>query len=370
MTLRDCLVAPAPIRRGLPRTRIVEDVLYVPHSAARGRPSALFACRSHRFVAESVDYRGRGRRTPSWQRTDWPDDLPEDWRRAVPEAPEPAYLFLGGAHMHFGHFLVTTLPRFWPLLGREPLPPILCHAPTIPALWQPFGFAIAILARLGLTVADIHAFDGPMRLRRAVVPAPAFQEEAFAHPVFRDLCAAIGAGCYAPEEIGCEARPAYLAKTRLAGGVRRFVNEDEVVAVLDREGVEIVHPETMAFAEQVRLFATRQGVAGSLGSAFHTALFAPGGRRVVVLSPDPAVNATFALVDALAGNAVAYLHQPGTAAILGERFGMEHRLPDPRGAAEGMLRRMAGAAPRPRLGWRERFAAGWSALAGRIGGGS
>jgi len=373
MSLRDCRTPRIPpIRRDLPAVRMVENALYLPHSEARGRPSALFDD-ARRFVPESVDYRGT---VPSWQRTDWPRDwaggLPED----VPEAPEEAYLFLGGAHLHYGHFLVTTLPRFWPLLSGRPAAPILCYAPTDPALWQPYRFAVDILSRLGLDVRDIHAFEGPRRLRRAIVPAPAFQEEAFGHAVFRDLCLAIGAGCYAPDEVDADDRPAYLAKTRLAGGVRRFANEDEVTEILAREGVEILHPEAMSFAEQVRLFARRRVVAGSLGSALHTTLFAPPGRRVAALSPGRTINPTFRLVDVLCGNAVSYLHQPGTAEAAPGAFGSQQHLADPRAAAEDLLRRMErmAAAPVPgggagagsRLaGAGSRLAGAWSRLFGR-----
>jgi capsular polysaccharide biosynthesis protein len=361
MTLRACRTPRIlRLRPDLPAVRTIEDVLYLPHSAARGQPSALFDA-ARRFIPESVDYRGPGA-SPSWQRTDWPLDLPAD----VPLAPEETYLFLGGAHLHYGHFLVTTLPRFWPLLQGRPAAPILCYAPAHESLWQPYHFALDILARLGLEVRDIHAFEAPMRLRRAIVPAPAFQEEGFAHTVFRDLCREIGAGCYAPDEVDADERPAYLAKTRLAGGVRRFANEEAVTEILAREGVEILHPEAMSFSEQVRFFARRRMVAGSLGSALHTALFAPPGRRVVALSPGPAINPTFLLVDALCGNSVAYLHQPGTAETEPGTFGSQQALTDPSAAAEGLLRRMErmATAPVPRRGV---LSAAWSRL-GRMAG--
>ncbi|UHC15831.1 glycosyltransferase family 61 protein [Methylobacterium currus] len=365
MMLRDCRTPRTPrLRRDLPAVRVVENVLYLPHSEARGQPSALFDAARH-FIPESVDVRGSGT-TPSWQRTDWPQDWPDGPPASVAEAPEETYLFLGGAHLHYGHFLVTTLPRFWPLLRAQAPAPVLCYAPAHPALWQPFRFAVDILALLGLDVRDIHAFEAPMRLRRAIVPAPAFQEEGFAHTVFRDLCREIGAGCYAPDEVDADERPAYLAKTRLSGGVRRFANEEAVTEILAREGVEILHPEAMSFSDQVRLFARRQVVAGSLGSALHTALFAPSGRRVVALSPGPRINPTFLLVDALCGNAVAYLHQPGTAETEPGAFGSQQTLTDPRAAADGLLRRMdrmrAASAP-----GRGVLSAAWSRL-GRMAG--
>ncbi len=133
--------------------------------------------------------------------------------------------------------------------------------------------------------------------------------------------------------------------------MRRFANEAAVTEILAREGVEILHPEAMSFAEQVRLFARRRVVAGSLGSALHTALFAPPGRRVVALSPGPVINPTFLLVDALCGNAVSYLHQPGTAELEPDAaFGSRQALADPRTVADGLLRQMARMAAAPPRG--------------------
>ncbi|TNC10205.1 glycosyltransferase family 61 protein [Methylobacterium terricola] len=362
MTLRDCRTPRIPrLRRDRPAVRTFENALYLPHSAARGQPSALFDA-ARRFIPESVDIRGPGD-TPSWQRTDWPEEWAAGLPGDVPEAPEETYLFLGGAHLHYGHFLVTTLPRFWPLLQGRPAAPILCYAPTHEALWQPYRFAVDILGHLGVGVRDIHAFEAPRRLRRVIVPEPAFREEAFAYTVFRDLCLRIGAGCYDPGEVDADDRPAYLAKTRLPVGVRRFANEEAVTEILAREGVEILHPEAMSFSDQVRLFARRRVVAGSLGSALHTALFAPPGRRVAALSPSPQVNPTFLLVDALCGNTVAYLHQPGTAEVEPGAFGSQQRLADPRAAAEGVLRRIE----RLAAGERGAFAAAWARL-GRLAG--
>ncbi|OAS22431.1 glycosyltransferase family 61 protein [Methylobacterium platani] len=367
MTLRDCRTPRIPrLRRALPAVRTIEHAVYLPHSTARGQPSALFDA-ARRAVPSSVDIRGPGD-APSWQRTDWPAEWSAGLPADVPEAPEETYLFLGGAHLHYGHFLVTTLPRFWPLLEARPAAPILCYAPVHEALWQPYRFAVDILGLLGLSVREIHAFDEPVRLRRVVVPEPAFREEAFAHTVFRDLCLRIGASCYAPGEVDADDRPAYLAKTRLAGGVRRFANEEEVTEILAREGVEILHPEAMGFAEQVRLFARRRVLAGSLGSALHTALFAPPGRRVAALSAGPGINPTFLLVDALCGNAVAYLHQPGTVETEPGAFNSQQFLPDPRAAAEGLLRRME----RMAVGGGERgaLAAAWSRLGRMVGRGA
>ncbi len=108
----------------------------------------------------------------------------------------------------------------------------------------------------------------------------------------------------------------------------------------------------------------------------HTALFAPPGRRVVALSPGRTINPTFRLVDVLCGNAVSYLHQPGTAEAAPGAFGSQHHLADPRAAAEDLLRRMERMAAAPvrgglagagsRLaGTRSRLAGAWSRLTGR-----
>lgn len=65
---------------------------------------------------------------------------------------------------------------------------------------------------------------------------------------------------------------------------REMTNEPEIEAVASDEGFEIVRPETLAWREQVSLFAGARVVAGEFGSGLHNTLFSPRGAKIVALN--------------------------------------------------------------------------------------
>lgn len=284
-----------------PRLRTVENAHYLPF--VHDGPWGVFDA-DRRIVEESVDYLGPERRL-QYQVTDWPPGL----SGPIEEAPEEHYLYLGQLNPHYGHFIVNTLARFWPMLEAGDHPPLLCHSYFGGhALLSGRSFVVDILDRLGLRLADLTVFDRPVRVRRLTVAAPALQEMASAHPLMAALGDAVGRASLDGVPVDTETRPVYLSKARLVDYVQRIENEDEMADALSRAGVDIVYPETLSFDEQIRLLARRRTIVTSLGSALHTALFAPPGRSMIVLSQIPQINATYLLVDALKGNRSRYYH--------------------------------------------------------------
>ncbi|MEH3146506.1 MAG: glycosyltransferase family 61 protein [Methylobacterium frigidaeris] len=306
------------LREDRPALREVADALYLPHSF--DGPWGVFGP-DGRIGPDGVD-----------------GPLPDP--AGVPAAPEAEYLYLGHLVPHYGHFIIDSLSRLWPLAAREGRPlRLLIHTfDPLPAFGA-LDFLRSILGRLGLSPEDLVAFDRPTRLTRLIVPAPSFLAQVEAHIVFADLCRRIGAGFYDPAEADADERPLYLSKSRLATGIARIANEDDLVGELDRRGVEIAYPERLAFGEQVRLLSRRRLILGSTGSAFHTTIFAAPGRRLIGLNWMPAVNANFGLVDRLAGNAARYYHLAGTRYAPAEGFEFRWTIPDPRAVAAELVAR-------------------------------
>lgn len=77
-------------------------------------------------------------------------------------------------------------------------------------------------------------------------------------------------------------------KTRLflrrSGKSRQMTNAEEVEALVQQFGFDTVEPETLSFAEQVRLFSCADVVLGQGGAAFGNIIFAPKGCHVIILS--------------------------------------------------------------------------------------
>ncbi|WP_053221175.1 glycosyltransferase family 61 protein [Methylobacterium indicum] len=333
----------AEVRQGRPALRLVEDARYLVRTPGCDRIPVIFDA-DGRMVAESLDHHS-SERTPTWQATEWPVD-----QGPVTEAaPAGPHLYIGAIHPHYGHFVINTLARLWPLLDHSGeasvdgavRPTLLCHGPGLGADWSATPFIPEILGRLGLSVMDLASFGHPVRIPTLLVPQAALQQDDYAFPVLADLCGRIGRGYYAPDEVDADPQPVYLSKTRLTAGVRRFANEAAVTAILEREGVRIVHPELLSFPEQVRLFARHRVVLGANGSAFHTLLFAPPGRRVIVLSDRLKLGGTYRLIDLITRTRAHYYYPVGTTSHAGNGFTVDFTLPEPETVAAELLDKIA-----------------------------
>ncbi|WP_198039204.1 glycosyltransferase family 61 protein [Paraburkholderia sp. SOS3] len=67
-------------------------------------------------------------------------------------------------------------------------------------------------------------------------------------------------------------------------GARSIINSEEVEALLEEHGFECVDTATLAFEEQVRLFAESKMIVGPLGAAFTNLIFCMAGCRVLGLA--------------------------------------------------------------------------------------
>jgi hypothetical protein len=66
---------------------------------------------------------------------------------------------------------------------------------------------------------------------------------------------------------------------------RRCVNEDDVIAIMQRYGFSIIEPEKFAFLEQVAIFARARFIVGPSGAGMFNAVFTPPGAKVLSLEP-------------------------------------------------------------------------------------
>ncbi len=194
------------------------------------------------------------------------------------------YLFLGTLTAHFGHFILGSMGRLWPLrFAPDPrMRFVVLNPEPLDSLFDS-AFLRDILGQLGLGPHNVVGFSGPVRFARLVVPSPAIEEHNFSHRVFARMCNRIGALLTAHLPPAPRAAPVFLSKARMRAGVARLANEAEFCDRLASGGVEIVYPETLDFPEQVRLFRDTAMLTGWAGSAMHASVFAPG-RDMLTLS--------------------------------------------------------------------------------------
>ena len=203
------------------------------------------------------------------------------------QAPSPAaidrlqcpgrWLYGGIWFDHYGHFLLETLARAWHLAD---LPgPVVFHRrpeqPGGPIAATMSGWQTELVNALFGTPSRIHFVTSTMEFEELVV--------AEAGCVLGDRCttdqadalARIGKRIAAPAPAERNDRKLWLSRSALTRGC--VIGERDFETDLAAAGFEVIHPQAMPLAAQIRAFDEARLVAGFTGSAFHTALMA--GRR-------------------------------------------------------------------------------------------
>lgn len=257
-------------------------------------------------------------------------------------APAGNYLYGGVVIFHYGHFLVSTLCRFW-MATKADLKDykIVCHGHGTPEQWFSIPFVREVLFALGLTHENLVVFDKPVRLPRLIIPRPTCQEHNFVYRAFADLGHLVGHNLLRERDIPKSDTPVWLTKLGLPSGVQGLGNEEELLNVLQREGVEIVDPAVMPMPDKVGLFARRPVLMGTTSSAFHTSILYEPGARLVCLNLYPTINSNWVMLDKANENLISYYYSP-VETVEGpraeRRFDQEFRLLDPEGTAVELLR--------------------------------
>jgi len=325
------LLGSTELRGGELQRPIYRDVMYIQTGRTKGDQGLYDQAKSvvpeARYIRDGVNL-GRDFCDVIYDRFDYVDE-------------EPGLAFLGTIHGHYGHFITDTLARLW---AHSHLPSakwlVLNHGPIETLLAIPF--IAEILSAAGIGRDRLTSYPGPTLLPSIAVPEPAFIEQTSVHPAFGQFCAEVGIALMHGLD-RTATRPAYLSKGRYAG-ITNIINEDDLCALLEASGVEIIFPELLTVGEQARLFRDREAIAGPMGSNLHTSVFAPA-RAVVGLCVDPCCLSNQALLDASSGGRTIDLYpadlieRHGPAG--GQRF---HRLLDVRRVADRLLEAMEASA--------------------------
>lgn len=256
-----------------------------------------------RWVRGAVHDR-EGRLVPASQRIwngDAQDPVPADPDHVRPRLGtrrlRGRWIYAGHWTIHFGHFLLETLPNLWPdpSTYAGPLSGIVAHRPprgriptdkpvplqsAEPAPWQRDLLELSGYGAGSLRV--VH--DRPVRAQHLVVPARPVLIKRWARPeavaVWRRVSDAVGSRGSHPR--------VYLSRSRFhaqdAGATRARTDEAwdaHLDATFAAAGFHVAHPETLPVAQQIELVRGARILAGLGGSAMHLSAFAEPGTRVL-----------------------------------------------------------------------------------------
>lgn len=224
----------------------------------------------------SVVARGAGgtvlRRAARWQRVDEPLVV-----LANMDAP---------FHRNYYHWMVLTLARIHGLMVRGILKTRRLLLPR-----ELTGWMRSSLADIGLDESRIRWYEvaDDLRLSDALVASPAeFASPTLVEGLRRCLWQAAGLDPDAPPPL---TRRVYLARR---GETRRPMAEaEEMIALAESLGFEIVAPETLSLLDQVRLFATARAIAGPPGAAFTNLMWTQPDCRVLTVYKQDIYSPTF-----------------------------------------------------------------------------
>lgn len=224
-------------------------------------------------------------------------------------------VFAGYCFPHYGHFITETLSRLWLPVSPQQAVILLASGRMSQSITTDNAFAALpafvqqLLAAAGITC--VHLLADPAHLPRGscLVPWPLFQTRYSIHPEYTRLLSELGtrvklarfqSGTMA--ETPSSAKRVYLARNKLRSGLRPLRNEERVMACFEQHGFSIIHPERLAFDDQIAILEQAEIIAGFAGSALHTVAFTSSPRQLICLSCEHTINSNFLLFSSARGD--------------------------------------------------------------------
>lgn len=225
----------------------------------------------------------------SWCRMDGRFTLPEDVDRDAGARPLAGHhYFLGSVHAHFGHAVLEGLSRVWAFAEfsvRHPGGMALVYEPALP------DFGWDLLARAGVPRDRVLTLSEPVCVERLHVPGPAQRTHRWLTPQMTEVWQAVGASV---DDDGSATARTWLS--RRGTSHRSLTNAAEIEAVFVAAGFDIVRPEILSLADQLRVARRSSVLAGCVGSQMYLAAFQRRGGHALVMAPSNFLYADDALI--------------------------------------------------------------------------
>jgi hypothetical protein len=192
---------------------------------------------------------------------------------------EPA-IFLGcDEAFNYGAFTIWTLPKLIEALRFDPATKILLPV---------FKYTVGFLECAGIDSSRVIAQDLNCiySLDRAIVPSARNRNFWLDNDTLAFFAAI-------RERIGekQQNRKIYISRREFqktgAGQTRIMRNEDELIAELVKRGFEIVEPQQLSPASQIKLFSSSATVVGAAGAGLFNSVYCRPGTRLICIESEP-----------------------------------------------------------------------------------
>jgi|GEM_PF-917558 len=280
----------------------IADVIYIP--ASNSHPGGLYD-NQLQPISHAITHRDN----KTWLGAPLKEVI--DLNKLPLHTSDKPYFFIGDIYNHYGHFIVESTARLWPLLH---LPNgfaknyLYCGKDASEKLLQK-TYIKDIYGCFSLSPDNFLRFDQPCRLQNVFIPLPAFEIRRQGNQLFRETMLHVGnhlAGDLS-EINNSNLTPLYISKSKLPGGVSRIFNETAIEEILTSKGVDIWHPQTLDLASQIKELTTRKYIMGSVGSALHNLLFCPGDKIISGACLGEKIKSSYLIIDRLCNNSARYI---------------------------------------------------------------
>lgn len=194
------------------------------------------------------------------------------------------HLYLGWFFNHYGHFIMESLARCWPLLQNEPFDGYLFHLHDRAA--QPSARLLEFFTLLEIPKDKIHFVTEPLVVEELHLPTQQAILGAGMALVMVQLYRHLGRLAW--KKSGCPATPdkLYLSRRLLPPAQRRALNEASLERRFIERGYQVLHPQLLDLTRQLSLFYHATHFAGLEGTGLHNLLFSRNPEKVWLLTTD------------------------------------------------------------------------------------
>ncbi len=208
-----------------------------------------------------------------------PDRLDAGIAAAVVRKPG-VHIYLGHFNVVYGHFILETIARCWALDFIDDEDARFVFLKIRKYELETTGYALEFFEMMGIDPGRIDVIDADTVFDTLYVPSAVVDLGNTIHPLQIEACRRLAKKADAG---GDDSSPSklYLSRARLGIGSHRYYNEEELEAGFAATGFDIVHPQELPIADQLKFYARASYIVGAVSSVLHNSVFAPADCTVV-----------------------------------------------------------------------------------------
>jgi len=192
--------------------------------------------------------------------------------------------FYGGTiYDHFGHFLLDSLSRLYPILNevRSRNSPILFHYPLDSLDRENVlnGYVGEFFTLLGLAHEKIVFIDKPLLVSKLYYHEATFSDANFVSDSIKSSYPCLS-------QKTKTAKRGFISKSKLQSGTGFTSQGEEIDEIFGSLGFDVIYPESIPLQEQIDIVQSYDVLIGFPSSFFHLKLFCKEGAKLIIMFPE------------------------------------------------------------------------------------